>query len=350
MKRDFSPGIPVLLILLLINGQVSSQTDKPAQSQESKLNLITDLVNVEVIVCDRKTGIPVRGLGKEDFEIYEDGIKQNISHFSNDGLPLSIILLLDVSGSVRSVMGEIAEQAGKTLHQLLSDDEVALMSFRYQAKLCVDFTKDRNLIAEKLSNPNSLISDPDSELLLDATVIGDSIYQAAEALRRSSSPPGRRVIIIVTDNLPDNTGTRYSVRQVANQLMEAGCIVYGIRADQYKSASTSSKVIGSLPTSILGDAFYRIISRHGGNANTYSDLTGGVVLDGRKNKAAEKLAELIQMLRCRYSFGYTSSNPVMNGKFRKIKVKLRPEAEKRYGKVTILARQGYFARRPEQAK
>lgn len=74
------------------------------------------------------------------------------------------------------------------------------------------------------------------------------------------------------------------------------------------------------------------------------------MLDGRKNKAAEKLAELIQMLRCRYSFGYTSSNPVMDGKFRKIKVKLRPEAGKRYSKVTILARQGYFARRPEQAK
>jgi VWFA-related protein len=340
-----------MIILMLLNVTLGSQQKQSSrESGDSQLRILTELVTVEALVLNETSAKIINDLRQDDFEFYEDGIRQNISHFGRDSLPLSIVLLVDVSGSVSSVTGKIAEEAKDSLSQLRPDDEVALMSFHCVAKSWTDFTKDKDQIADLLKEPNRLNFDPGSETQFDGTIIGDSIRQAAEELQKSSNPAGRRVIIVVTDNLPDNNGAVYSVKQVADQLLEVGCVVYGIRVDQYKSSTTSSRLIRHLPTSILGDAFYRVISRHGGDANTYAEKTGGIVLDGRKDKAAEKLAELIQMLRQRYSFGYTSTNPVMDGRFRKIKVKLRPEAEKRYGKVTILARPGYYARRPEQVK
>ncbi|MGH9846845.1 MAG: hypothetical protein ACREEM_49745, partial [Blastocatellia bacterium] len=70
-----------------------------------------------------------------------------------------------------------------------------------------------------------------------------------------------------------------------------------------------------------------------------------VVLDGRKGKAEEQLTRLIEMLRNRYSFGYVPTNPQMDGKFRRLKLKVSPEIEKREGGVVILAKQGYYARK-----
>jgi hypothetical protein len=76
----------------------------------------------------------------------------------------------------------------------------------------------------------------------------------------------------------------------------------------------------------------------GGRIDGYADATGGVVLDGRNSKAEEKLVQLIELLRSRYSFGYVSSNQKQDGRFRKIQLKVSPDVEKREGKIAILTR------------
>jgi hypothetical protein len=84
-----------------------------------------------------------------------------------------------------------------------------------------------------------------------------------------------------------------------------------------------------------------------GDVKTYADKTGGIVLHGRKEEVGGKLAELIDRLRTRYTLGYVSSNTKRDGKFRKIKVIISPEVEKREGKLAILAKRGYYAQRGE---
>ncbi|HMB28095.1 MAG TPA: hypothetical protein VKS99_08300, partial [Blastocatellia bacterium] len=64
------------------------------------IRLSTDLVVIDAQALDRKTGRIINGLKAADFELYEDGVKQEITHFSQDGLTLSVILLMDLSGSV----------------------------------------------------------------------------------------------------------------------------------------------------------------------------------------------------------------------------------------------------------
>jgi hypothetical protein len=107
------------------------------------------------------------------------------------------------------------------------------------------------------------------------------------------------------------------------------------------SGSLSDRLANYTP----GVALIRLFKDLGGNVNTYADKTGGLVLEGGGDRVEEKLAKLIDMLRHRYSFGYTSTNPQMDGKFRKIKLQVSPEVERREGGVIILTKKGYYARK-----
>ncbi len=162
------------------------------------------------------------------------------------------------------------------------------------------------------------------------TYISDSIYEAAVHINKATNPIGRRVIIVITDD-EDVSESLHSKQEIADQLFESGATVYGLLIDCYYC----SRVF----------FFFKMSVGTFGNTKYYAEETGGLVLDGRKRKAVEKLTELINLLRQRYSFGYISTNPQMDGKFRKIKLRVTPEVEKREGGVAVLAKQGYYARR-----
>src|ERR1044072_1506715 len=92
---------------------------------DETLKLITDLVVLDAQVLNKKTGAPIGNLKKEDFAIYEDGVKQEITHFSQDRLPLSILLVIDTSGSVWDVINDLRDKTVESLERLKESDEVA---------------------------------------------------------------------------------------------------------------------------------------------------------------------------------------------------------------------------------
>jgi Ca-activated chloride channel family protein len=101
-----------------------------AQPQNDPLEVIktcTELVVVDAHVLKR-TGEIVRGLNKEDFTLFEDGVKQQITHFSQDRLPLSIVILLDINGS--TIWEQIQDRGLQAVERLRPEDEVALMVFQ----------------------------------------------------------------------------------------------------------------------------------------------------------------------------------------------------------------------------
>src|SRR5262249_48047130 len=91
------------------------------------IRLSTDLVVIDVQALNRKTGQIVNGLKATDFELYEDGVKQEITHFSQDRLSLSVVLLMDLSGSVSPALKEIQSGALLALERLKENDEVAVI-------------------------------------------------------------------------------------------------------------------------------------------------------------------------------------------------------------------------------
>src|SRR5262249_1118015 len=153
-----------------------------------------------------RTGQPAVALTKGDFDLYEDGVRQEIAFFSKDQLPLSVVLLSDVSLSTRKP--QIRDGALRALQRLKPDDEVAFMTFSFYARVIEGLTTNKELVSKRIGDYFAgLVEDPPlpkelEDLGPDGTHIGDSIYQTSEYLSKFRKPGSRSVIIVITDNWP----------------------------------------------------------------------------------------------------------------------------------------------------
>ncbi len=305
-------------------------------SPDEPIKLSTELVVLDVQVLDKKKGQAIGGLRKEDFIVYEDGVKQDIGHFSQDEMPLSIILLLDLSGSVQPYINQIRDGALQALQRLKPEDEVALAAFATSAKIVQDFTTDRKLIVGRIEQIN------ETAHVGKFTFLTEGVYQAAAHLRKASNPVSRRVIIAITDNL---TGQfrfiGHSEAEALHELYEVGGTVCGLLVGGKfgKTFRGVQKVVKYHPLSLLLRELTTIES--------YASKTGGEVLGAGKENMEASLIELIEKLRTRYTLSYTPTNKKRDGKFRRIKVKVSPQAVEREGGLVVLSRRGYTSLRSE---
>jgi VWFA-related protein len=323
--------LSIISIFFLLSIDVGSQTQRPEQS-ELTVKIDTDLVVIDALIVSKKTGRVIGDLKREDFLLYEDGVQQEITHFSQDKLPLSIMLLLDVSGSVQPELRRIQDGARYAMEQLKPEDEVAVMVFASGAMLMQDFTKDRQLIEDKIAG---IKDNPLGFRARNGTRINEGVYQAAVHMDQATNPLSRRVIIGVTDNKSSGIPTGHSGSEALEQLYESGSVVCGLIIERELFGGILG---GNTP---LGTLLGRI--------DSFADKTGGEVMKAKRDEIASKLVELIGHLRTRYTLGYTPVNSNLDGKFRKLELKVRPEVEAREGKVVVNTRRGYYARRKDRS-
>ena len=184
-------------LLLFIFTTTGASLNAQTQSQSARVIIITDLVVVDPQVMNKKTGRIIGNLKREDFDLYEDGVKQEITHFSQQKLPLSILLLFDVSSSVKPIIEQLRVGALQALHHLKPEDEIALMAFAEYAQLIQGFTKNRQLIIERIGRVYKT-----AEVGPRSTRLHEAMSQAALQMNRAANPNNRRVIITATtDNL-----------------------------------------------------------------------------------------------------------------------------------------------------
>jgi VWFA-related protein len=280
----------------------------------------TDLVVMDAQVVDKKTGKAFSTLQKQDFEIYEENVRQQIAYFSQDQLPLSILLLLDVSRSVRPIINQIGEGANNALRHLKPEDEVAVMAFADYPQLIQGFTKDRKLVAGK-------IIEASEARIGHGTLLNEALYEAAMEMSRATNPANRRAIIVVTDNLALPGGT-YSVESLTRELLESGTVVYGLRV-----------------RAILAKVFNKLTFGKIKGVDTFVDETGGELLGADRSEVDARLGEMFIRLRTRYTLGYRPPESNAKGAFRRIKVQLTPAILKNNKKLIVRARHGYYFRR-----
>lgn len=330
MSKLVSTILTVILSVLISTGR-PDQTAQQSQS-DPPVKLGVELVVMDVQVLQKQTGRAVGNLKKEDFVVYEDGIKQDATHFSQDRLPLSVVLLLDVSGSVRPFTTQIRDGALQAIQRLKPEDEVALAAFATSTRVVQSFTKDRRLIGDRIEDLYRFAN------VGRATFLPEGVYQASVHLKKASNPGTRRVIIAITDNLSNQFRfAKHSGGDATRELYETGGVVCGllIGGGFGKGASGVQKVMRYSPiTFLLSDP---------ADVNTFADRTGGEVMRASSDEIETRLVELIEHLRIRYAIGYTSSNSKHDGKFRKVKVTVSPGVEAREGKLAVLTRRGYYA-------
>ncbi len=287
------------------------------EAERFRLKADVDLVVVEATVRDQYGAI-INDLTREDFRLYEDGVEQQISHFSRDELPLAVALVLDRSGSMDPVLKQLRRVAYDTLSSLKPDDQVALFDFAARAERLEDLTTDRRRIADDIATIHAA----------GATVITDALFETALYLGRAA-PRRRHAIILVSDN--ENTLKGYSSEsRVIRQALETEAVIYSIEVEQGLHPQMMHVI---LP--IFRDVSVPKIALE----------TGGEVIDARSIKSVRSaMATAISRLKHRYSLGYYSASPRHDGAFRQIEIRIAGGSKDSERQYTVYARRGYYAR------
>ena len=329
----------ILLSLELSFSNVLSAQAPEAQTQTFRVDVRVVLVDAQVL--SKKTHRAARELKQEDFEVYEDKVRQKVSSFSQDTLPLSVVLLFDLTDSVRPVLKSLAEGAMEALQHLKPEDEVAVMAYAASAQVLQEATTDRALAVAAIEKASRMESD-------EAAFFNEGIFQAAELLAKGKNPSSRRVIIWLTDNVP-NVPSESSVPLRYRRSLK-GEMPHSQNEAMQKLLQTSTVVcslVKQSEMSVDGESSLRahpveLMLHPPGEVYKYATTTGGQVIEYKKKELKEKLAALIDDLRMRYSLGYHPSGQKPKGKYCAIKVKLAPEVKKTIGDVVVEARQGYY--------
>jgi VWFA-related protein len=312
------------------NPQAAQDPTKREIILTESIRLSTDLVVIDAQTLDRKTGRIINGLKAADFELYEDGVRQEITHFSQDGLALSVILLMDLSGSVSPVLKEIQSGALLALERLKENDEVAVIAFSSDTQLVQDFTLDRKLIVEKIGHIDK------TPVIGQGTSLFEGLRDAAVHMNKASNPMSRRAIIAVTDNVAwEYHFSGLSEKEVADKIFESGSMVCGLVVE-----GAMTRIEKIFNWNRPGPDIYRRRM----TVDPFAAQTGGEVIKSDKTEVNARLALLIDHLRTRYSLGFISKKEQSDGSFRRISLALTPEARKRLGDIVIRTKQGYYAR------
>ncbi len=284
---------------------------KTSHAPEIRRNV--SLVTVNVTVTD-PYGRLVTGLDQENFRVFEDGKEQQIMRFEEDDVPISIGMIFDVSGSMADKIGKSRMAAVQFFKTANPADEFFLVDFAIRAHLATMFTSS----IEELQNQLLFSSPKGMTALLDAVYLGMSEMKQARNARKA--------LLIISDG--GDNHSRYDYDDIKQFLRETDVQIYTIGI-------------------ISADACDRTVEECDGPGllHELASMTGGRSFMVRNLDDLGDIATKISMeLRNQYVLGYRPSNTKHDGKWRKIKVKLRPP--RGLPPLTVYARYGYYAPGP----
>ena len=292
-------------------GAAAPQPDAPEAVFKSGVALVR--VDAQVVQGRRV----IDNLTKDDFQIADEGRPQPIEYFGHESEPLWIVLLLDVSGSMNQRLDEMAAAARQALGALGPDDRVSVIFFGRLTHVALEFTASREEAAPIIGQGRN------NKQVGSGTNINPSVMDAAHYIRQqAANHPGRRAIVILTDN----GGLNYQANdeQTLEALFDADAVLNAIVTPGAKPPS--ARPAGANPDFTPSDVFK--LARE----------TGGEVV--KAVSAGEAFREMMQRIRLRYSLHYRAPEGQSVGP-RSIRVELTPEARRRFAKAEVRARSGY---------
>lgn len=288
------------------------------------LKVRTEVVNVYAIVRDKKRLIA--NLNKDDFELTEGNVPQQIRYFSREtDTPLTLGIMVDTSPSQQRVLPIEQEQAKAFIRQVLRPKDLAFaLHFDLEVELLQDFTSDLRLLSRAIDETvinggghGPLPSTYPTSSVTGATHLYDAVYLASTELLKNEI--GRKVLILLTDG--EDQGSKVKLNAALEVAQKADVINYSV--DVVDRAFYGLRGMGFSGDSVL---------------KKLSEETGGrVIRVERARDTAAAFQEIANELRTQYLLGYTSSNTKHDGTFRKIQVRVRE------GNFKVQARRGYYA-------
>lgn len=285
---------------------------KQPDPEPETIRINSRLVTVPVSVTDAN-GNPIRNLTSEDFVVEEDGVDQQVQTLGEPGkTPIEMVLLFDVSRSIRNRFDFEREAASRFVNQVLKPgDGISIFSIGTTPKLAVARTDS---VEKAVTGAMSIQPTEDS------TAFHDTIVKAAQHISDTSNPEVRRVMVVLSDG-EDTNSVRFKLGDSLRELQRAECLFYSINPSGPSIFLNRISVKGQ-------DGMFKLATDTGGMA----------FLPDKLEDLTQVFNQITAELQAQYLLGYYSTNETNDGKFRRIKVKAAKNAELR-----IRARSGYFA-------
>jgi len=300
------------LLLPAFSQNKGSNKSKAAQGTSSKQTQNKIVVDVNLVLVNATVTDPynrlVTGLEKDHFQIYEDGVEQEVATFSSEDVPVSIGVIFDMSGSMSDKVNKARQSAVQFFKTANPQDEFFLVSFNERAELTSRFTSS----VEDLQSRLMYTSAKGRTALLDAVYLGLAQMKGAHN--------SKKAMLIISDG--GDNHSRYNVTDVRNFVKEADVQIYSMGLFDNSPATPEETEGPSLLTELC-------------------DLTGGRLFRVQDLGELPDIATKIGMeLRNQYVLGYKPSNRSTDGRWRKIKVKVHPP--RGLPPLNIYSRTGYF--------
>lgn len=320
---------------------VSGEVARAAAQDGFRFRSGVELINVTATVTD-DNGRFVSGLRKEDFTVYEDGQRQEITHFSNDRVPVSLGILLDTSGSMTpDKMASARAAIDRFIFDLLgAEDEIFFMEFNNVPRLTQQFTKDRRALSRAVNRVNPA----GGTAMFDA--VADAVPLAGAGQNR------KKALLVISDGNDTNSNIR--VAELRQLIRESEVMVYALGVDS-TSRSNGGTVVrppqlpipipfpfprgGRRPYAnpqivfssgsgdrVNADALRQITDDTGGRTEIVRGFDG---LDAATARIADELSK-------QYYLGYPASGE-RDGRWHAIRVEVGDS------RLTVRARRGYVA-------
>ena len=357
-----------LILLFVISHFGVRAQDRQSRDQDEPIRLNSDLVTVTASATGPNSAA-VKTLKAEDFSIYEDGVKQKISHFAATEQPFALLMLLDISGSTQEDITLMKRAARNFLGELRFDDRVAVMVFSRDSEIIADFSDSRATVASAIDGIGVIEGEEGHRFTAKTgTSFYDSLYMAVD-----DSPlkgiEGRKAIICMSDGVDSTSKMSFSDIAPMAERSEASLYFlelntevatlqgllkpktdsdylnfslsqldrYFAEYDPHSPQRTMSRetLTPDLIRSI-NEGLYKVARRE---LRLLSERTGGRVFPV---KSLEDLSGVYKQvgdeLRSQYTIGYYPSNRVHDGRWRIIRVETRASG------VNVRARSGYWAK------
>ncbi len=315
MSRKSTVLFAIFLSSVLLGAQ-----DKPRQLQKQDkdsgytLSVETLEVQLPVSVLD-KDGRPVDGLKQEHFQIFEDKVPQKIKTFRHEDIPLSLGLVIDNSGSMRSKRERVNSAALSFVRESNPDDETFIVNFDDSAYLEQEFTGSIGDLIDALEN-------------LDArgeTALYDALYLSADHVK--SGKKDKKALLLISDG-EDNV-SKYGINKVIDALKQSKVTLYAIGL--LEENDQRGGLFKKAPSKKAKEDLIK-----------FAELTGGQAYFPKNLDEVDELVKTIAHdLRNHYTITYTPTNMKADGTWREISVKVNPP--KNIPKFTWRAKPGYAA-------
>lgn len=269
----------------------------PQRQDDPTIRLGTDLVVLDVAVVDPNNR-PAMDLREEQFQVFEDKVQQKIAFFSREQVPISLVLTIDTSGSMRAKLDTVIKAATNLVKQSKGGDEVAVVEFKDQPELVEEFTSD---VHDAIDALQGLVASRQTAML-------DALYLAADYGSKEGKNR-RKAVVVVTDGL--DRDSYYKFDEVVNHLRETDVRIYliGFTNDLSKDGAW---VFGKSEKEKAEKLLTRLATE-----------TGGAAFFPRELSEMQNIAEQISIdLRTLYSIGYYPTNSKRDGLFRSVRVQI----------------------------